>query len=106
MCLFPPLNRNGTHELSVGLVVTGRESLPEINEAIIDYAHETIANSSNQVASHWPVIEKNEIRTEQVGWVESGVEDTEYKITRLNLDRKPLDSSWNAREFYLGKYEQ
>lgn len=91
---------------SVGLVVTGRESLQELNEAILDYADERMANIANHVASQWPVIEQNEIRNEQVGWVEIGVEDTEYKITHLNLDRKPLDSSWNAREFYLGNYEQ
>lgn len=96
---------SGFEGLSVGLVVTGRESLAELNEATIDYAHETMANSANHVASQWPVIEKNEIRTEQIGWIEIGVEDTEYKITHLDLARKPLDSSWNAREFYLGMYE-
>ncbi|WP_157037914.1 hypothetical protein [Photobacterium aquae] len=95
----------GFEGLSVVLVVTGRESLSELNEAALNYADETMANSANHVASQWPVIEKNEIRTEQIGWIEIGVVDTEYTISHLNLDRKPLDSSWNAREFYLGKYE-
>lgn len=92
--------------LSVGLVITGRESLSELNEATFNYADETMANSANHVSSQWPVIEKSEVRTEQVGWVEIAIEDTEYKITHLNLDRRPLDATWNAREFYLGKYER
>ncbi|HII4363135.1 hypothetical protein [Vibrio parahaemolyticus] len=96
---------SGFEGLSVGLVVTGRESLQELNEAVLDYAHETMANSANHVYSQWPVIEKNEIRTEQIGWVEIGVEDSEYKIKHLNMGRKPLDTSWNSREFYLGMYE-
>ncbi|EJE4644434.1 hypothetical protein BKG02_004787 [Vibrio parahaemolyticus] len=94
----------GFEGLSVGLVVTGNESLFELNEAVLDYADETMANSANRIASQWPVIEKNEIRTEQIGWVEIFVKDTEYKINHLNLNREPLDSNWNAREFYLGAY--
>lgn len=96
---------SGFEGLSVALVVTGRESLSELNEAALDYAQTTMANSANHVASQWPVIEKNELRNEQIGWVEIGVEDTEYQIRHLDLERKPLDSDWNAREFYLGVYE-
>ncbi|MDS1925675.1 hypothetical protein [Vibrio parahaemolyticus] len=95
----------GFEGLSVGLVITGNESLLELNEAALDYADKTMTNSANHVASQWPVIEKNEIRNEQIGWVEILVKDTEYKINHLNLEREPLDSNWNAREFYLGVYE-
>ncbi|EHU8077681.1 hypothetical protein KZN62_002667 [Vibrio cholerae] len=96
----------GFEGIAVALVVTGRESLFELNEAALAYADATMANSANHISSQWAVIEKNDIRNEHIGWVEIGVEDTEYIITHLNIDRKPLDASWNAREFYMGKYDQ
>lgn len=95
----------GLFKGEVGLSITGRESLPELNEAAFYYAHETMAGSANKVRSWWPVFEQSEIRDEQVGWLTIAVEDTEYIIEHFTLDRKPLFSDWNACEFYAGKYD-
>lgn len=89
----------------VGLSITGRESLPELNEAALDYASETMAGSANKACSWWPVFEQNERRDEQIGWLTIAVVDTVFVIEHFTLDRKRLSSDWKSCEFYAGKYD-
>jgi hypothetical protein len=88
----------------LALQVSGNESAAALEETLLDHAESTMANNAPSISVEYPVIEKNEIRDEQIGWVSISIRDSEYELRHYSIERTELAADWNARNFYRGEY--
>lgn len=86
------------------LQVSGNESAADLEETLLDHAQSTMANNAPGISVEYPVIEKNEIRDEQIGWVSITITDSEFVLQHYSIERTELAAAWNAHDFYRGEY--
>jgi hypothetical protein len=88
----------------LALQISGIESLTELEATLLDHAQSTMANNAPDICVEYPVIEKNEIRDEQIGWVSITIRDSKFVLQHYSIEHTELTADWNSHDFYRAEY--